>query len=91
MVWFYSALLSGAVTDTAISKLRDWRRAEGFSLPEVSGLTGVSVAMLSRLERGHRQASSRLKVRMARRLGVQVSDLFELEPLDESDAREPVA
>ncbi|MBA2312414.1 MAG: helix-turn-helix transcriptional regulator [Actinobacteria bacterium] len=74
------------------SKLLGWRRAEGFSQPEVSGLTGVSVAMLSRLERGQRQASPRLKVRMARRLGVPVSDLFEVEPLaEEADAKEPVA
>ena len=67
------------------SRLRDWRVINDLTMPEVSGLTGVSVAMLSRLERGLRQASPRLKVQMARRLGVQIPDLFEIEPLPEED------
>lgn len=75
------------------TRLRDWRVANDLTMPEVGGLTGVSVAMLSRLERGLRRASPRLKVQMARRLGVPIPDLFEVEPLHEEDddAKEPVA
>ncbi len=44
--------------------------------------------MVSRLERGQRNASPRLKVLMARRLGVAVGDLFEVEPIeDDPDGR----
>lgn len=64
------------------SKLRGWRLAEGLSLAEVSGLTGVSVPMLSRVERGERQMSARAKVTVARRLGVAIGELFEIEPLE---------
>jgi transcriptional regulator with XRE-family HTH domain len=68
-----------------VTKLRSWRESADLSLGEVGGLTGVSIAMLSRLERGQRRASPRLKVQMARRLGVQIPDLFEVEPLVEEE------
>jgi transcriptional regulator with XRE-family HTH domain len=45
------------------TRLREWRIANDLTMPEVGGLTGVSVAMLSRLERGQRQGSRKLKVR----------------------------
>ena len=70
-----------------MTKLRSWRESADLSLGEVGGLTGVSIAMLSRLERGQRRASPKLKVQMARRLGVQIPDLFEVEPLVEEEQR----
>jgi transcriptional regulator with XRE-family HTH domain len=70
-----------------VTKLRSWRESAELSLGEVGGLTGVSIAMLSRLERGQRRASPKLKIQMARRLGVQIPDLFEVEPLVEEDQR----
>jgi transcriptional regulator with XRE-family HTH domain len=73
--------------ELAVTRLRNWRESAELSLGEVGGLTGVSIAMLSRLERGQRRASPRLKVQMARRLGVQIPDLFEVEPLVEEDER----
>jgi hypothetical protein len=43
--------------------------------------------MLSRVERGERELSTRLRVAMSRRLGVRVRDLFEPQPFeDEPDA-----
>lgn len=37
------------------NRLRLWRADAGLTLEEVSDLTGVSTAMLSRAERGERQ------------------------------------
>ena len=69
------------------SRLRQWRECADLSLGEVGALTGVSIAMLSRLERGQRSASPKLKVQMARRLGVPIPELFEVEPLAEEGER----
>jgi transcriptional regulator with XRE-family HTH domain len=64
------------------NRLRLWRATEGLTLDEVSGLTGLSVAMLSRVERGERDLAPLTKVKVARRLGVSVGDLFEVDRLD---------
>jgi len=59
-----------------------WRDREGLTLAEVADLVGLSVAMLSLVERGERQLAAMTKVRVARRLGVPISDLFEPEPIE---------
>lgn len=64
------------------SRLRRWRVSEGLTLKEVSDLTGVSEPMLSLVERGARNFAPMTKVRVARLLGVQVGDLFEIEDPD---------
>jgi transcriptional regulator with XRE-family HTH domain len=61
--------------------LRRWRERAGLSLGEVADLTGWSIAMVSRVERGERRPSPLAKVQLARRLGVRVRDLFEVEPI----------
>jgi transcriptional regulator with XRE-family HTH domain len=58
------------------SRLRAWRQSAGFTLSEVAGLCGLSEATVSRVERGERGLSPENKVRMARCLGVAVSELF---------------
>lgn len=65
--------------DPGETKLRAWREDAGFSLEEVSGLTGLSPSMLSRVERGQRSLRPRTKVLVARRLGVPVAELFVVE------------
>lgn len=70
---------------TTPTRLRQWRSDAGWSLQEVSDLVGCSTAMVSRLERGQRNASPGLRVQMARRLGVAVGALFDVEPLDDDD------
>jgi len=67
------------------TRLRLWRSNAGWSLQEVADVVGCSTSMLSRLERGQRNASPKLRVVMARRLGVAVGDLFDVEPLDDDD------
>lgn len=67
------------------TKFRTWRKQHDLSLEDVSGLSGVSVAMLSRVERGLRTLAPLTKVKVARRLGVAVKDLFEVEPIEISE------
>ena len=69
-----------------LTKLRAWRTAQGYSLDEVSGLTGVSVPMLSRVENGQRQLAPHTRVVVARRLGVRLAELFDVEPIPEDAA-----
>jgi transcriptional regulator with XRE-family HTH domain len=63
-----------------------WRLENGLSLQELSDLTGISTAMLSRAERGLRSFAPLTKVRIARLLGVPVSELFEVEAIPEDVA-----
>jgi transcriptional regulator with XRE-family HTH domain len=70
-------------TDALHNRLRLWRAAAGLSLDEASDLTGLSKPYLSRIERGERQPPALTKVQIARRLGVAVCDLFEVEPLED--------
>jgi transcriptional regulator with XRE-family HTH domain len=64
-------------------RLRAWRIVNELTLQVISDLTRLSVPMLSRLERGERQPHLVTKIRIARRLGVNVSELLEAEPLDD--------
>jgi transcriptional regulator with XRE-family HTH domain len=66
--------------------LRCWRVEHGLTLEEVADLVGLSVAMVSYAERGQRQLSPTAKVRVARRLGVRVRDLFAPEPITDEAA-----
>ena len=63
------------------SALRQWRKQQGWSLTELSGLTGLSRSYLSRVERGQRSPSAATKVLVARKLGAPVGDLFPAERL----------
>ncbi|MEU8275718.1 helix-turn-helix domain-containing protein [Microbispora bryophytorum] len=65
-------------TGQATTRFRAWRLAKELSLDEVADLTGLSKAMLSRAERGQRELAPMTKVKVARRLGVAVRDLFEV-------------
>lgn len=68
------------------NKLRLWRTDAGLSLDEMADLTGMSKAMLSRVERGERELAPLTKVKVARRLGVRIADLFEVEEIGELSA-----
>lgn len=56
--------------------LKTWREANGLTLTELAAVSGYSVAMLSRVERGERNMSAVAKVQMARALGVPVRRIF---------------
>lgn len=58
------------------SRLRQWREDRGLTLEEIADLTGYSVPMLSRVERGKRDVPPMRRVSLARRLGCRIRDLF---------------
>lgn len=63
------------------NKMRRWRVDTGLSLDEMADLTGMSKSMLSRVERGERELAPLTKAKVARRLGVPIRDLFDVEEL----------
>lgn len=69
----------GKARNNSKTRLAEWRRRSGITLAEVSGLTGLSTAMLCLVENGKKSFSPRAKLTVARRLGVTVQELFELE------------
>ena len=66
------------------NRLRLWRVESGLTQDEVADLSGLSKAYISRIERGEREPRPLTRVKIARRLGVQVADLFDVEQLDEA-------
>jgi len=64
-----------------MSKFQQWRKRERLTLEELSDLTGYSAPMLNRVERGERSLSRIAKVRIARRLGVRLGELFPVEQI----------
>jgi transcriptional regulator with XRE-family HTH domain len=58
------------------NRLREWRKSVGLTLGEVAALTGLSIAALSRVERGERNMAPLTRVRFARLLGVPLAELF---------------
>jgi transcriptional regulator with XRE-family HTH domain len=69
-----------------MTKLRAWRMERNWTLNEISGLSGYSIGMLSRAERGQRELSAEAKVTIARRLGADVRDLFDVPATDRAHA-----
>lgn len=81
-----TVIIIRSMEDRLTNRLRLWRVQNGFTLEDVSGLTGLSIAMISRVERGERRLRPAAKVRMARCLEVPVGDLFDAEPSDDAEA-----
>jgi transcriptional regulator with XRE-family HTH domain len=65
-------------------RIRDIRLQRGWTLAEAAALAGISISMLSRLERGERRLTPAGMVELARRLGIPVDEAFDLPPLGES-------
>jgi len=88
---------TGAATSAALDtermirrvgfQIRRLRTDRGLTLQDVAGRTGVSVSMLSMLERGVAGASINTLVAVASALGVHMSDLFEQEAEPHSPVR----
>jgi transcriptional regulator with XRE-family HTH domain len=80
-------------TDTELTirrvghQIRQLRSARGLTLQAVADHTGVSVSMLSMLERGVAGASIGTLVAVSSALGVHMSDLFEIGPDQASPVR----
>lgn len=67
-------------------RIRQRRKRIGMTLNDLADRTGVSVSMLSMLERGLAGASIGTLVAVSSALGVQMRDLFEQAGADESDS-----
>lgn len=78
------------MSDRLKNRLRLWRIEAGWTLEELADLTGYSVSQLSRAERGERGLSPEAKVRISRRIGVPIRDLFDLDD-DEETVQEVAA
>ncbi len=63
-------------------RLRDARRAHGWSLDELAARASVSPSTLSRLENGKRQASLELLLPLTRHLGIRIDDLVSTDAPD---------
>lgn len=59
-----------------INRIRELRRARGWSLTRLSGLTGISAGDIGLVERGLRPAYPGWRRRIAEALGVPEPDLF---------------
>lgn len=71
----------------ATTPLRAWREARGYTLEEVSALTGYSAATLSGAETGRRRLSPAAKVTISRRLGAPLRELFPVRLFDDQEQR----
>ncbi|MDQ6526416.1 cupin domain-containing protein [Nocardioides sp. LHD-245] len=84
-----TAVAAGDAADQAIAQIgarvRLLRSRQGLTLKEVASRTGVSVSMLSMLERGVASASVGTLVSVASALGVHMSDLFDRDEPEHSD------
>lgn len=65
-----------AVDEMATSMLRQWRQNRGWTLADLSGLTGYDISYLSLIERGLREPPPAAKVLIARRIGASVAEVF---------------
>src|SRR5215218_3435235 len=60
-------------------RVRELRRRRGLTLEELAGLSGVSRAMISKLERGEKNPTLVVAARLAEGLGVTLSHLAGME------------
>lgn len=61
------------------ARVKDLRRERGLTLDELAGLSGVSRAMISKLERGEKNPTLVIAARLAEGLGVSLSRLAGVE------------
>jgi len=63
------------IDDRIAARVRNLRAAKGLTLDDLAASSGVSRAMLSRIERAQSSATAQLLVRLCGGLGVTLSDL----------------
>lgn len=72
--------------------IKDHRKANGWTLREVSARTGLSISYISDIERGRTNPSLKTCIKLARVFGVEVGKLFEQNrndwPLDKVNYKE---
>ena len=66
-------------------RLRDLRSRRGLTLRQLAGRSGVSVGMISEVERGSKSPTVRLAYQLAQALGVSLTELLEAPPAPDPD------
>lgn len=86
--------MSRMVTNNLGERIRERRKAKGWTLAQVSQASGVSTSYLGRVEGGQRFPSGHILKRLAEPLGFTEDELLKLalrilgdEPTDDSDGR----
>jgi transcriptional regulator with XRE-family HTH domain len=75
-----------------IHPLRRWRGRNDWTAYEVADVSGYSQGMISLIETWRRNPSPRVKVSIARALGVRVRDIFPVpEPPTDDEVNEALA
>ena len=69
---------------TVASRLRSLRSERGLTLDQLGELSGVSRAMISRIERGEASPTAALLARLCSALGLSLSSFFEGDAVDAS-------
>lgn len=59
-----------------VNEIKKFRKEKGYSQQELAHLLKVSVTHLNKIERGHREPSLKLAVRIAKLLDCTLDDLF---------------
>ncbi len=62
-----------------MTRLTEWREARSLTKRDLADLTGYSESTFSLIESGKRRLSLEAKVTIARRLGVPIRELFEVD------------
>ncbi len=75
------------IDDRIAARVRELRAAKGLTLDDLAAASGVSRAMLSRIERAQSSATAQLLVRLCGGLGVTLSDLVSAAPAPPSPLR----
>lgn len=69
------------------ARLRALRSRRGLSQRELAGRSGVSVGMISEVERGSKSPTVRLAYQLAQALGVSLTELLEAPPTPDSSGQ----
>ncbi len=73
------------------NKLAEWCASNGWTLTDAAGLTGYSPSYMSLIVNGKRPLSPAAKVKIARRLGARVAELFPVDAEALPDANDDSA
>jgi len=66
-----------------VTRLWRWRAAHGLSQQDVADLVGLDVSYIGLIELGKRKVRPVTRAMIARRLGVRITELFEVEEAPE--------
>jgi len=85
------AVISALRTKDAAARLRHLREQRGLTLRALAERAEVNPGLLSMIERGQRQAPRHVAVALARELGIELGEVFELSLQAQAEHRRNLA